>query len=120
MIFSKGCEKLLINVFIIFRFHLSYMESCLVVAKILELPGSGAVNIFRNGPVNDVVLRLRPTVASICFLNQLKTDTKQQQNSEHVCFGQGEGYGLFGLILAALLLPGKNDSLLFHPELFHV
>jgi len=29
-----------------------------------------------------------------------------------------EGYGLFGLILAALLLPGKNDSLLFHPELF--
>jgi len=65
------------------------MESCLVVAKITGLPGSSAVNnIFRNGPVNDVVLRLSPTVTSVCFLNQLKIDTKHQQKSEQVCFGQ--------------------------------
>ena len=32
------------------------MESCLVVAKIIGLPGSSTVNnIFQNGPVNDVV-----------------------------------------------------------------
>ena len=70
--------------------------------------------------VIDVVLRLSPVVTSVCFLNQLKIDTKHQQKSEQVCFEQREGYGLFGLILAALLLLGKNDSSLLHPELFQV
>jgi len=70
--------------------------------------------------VTDVVLRLSPAVSSDCFLNQLKIDTKHQQKSEQVCFGQREGYGLFSLILAVLFLPGENDSLLFQPELFQV
>ena len=58
LIFSRGCNKLLINVFIItFRFYISYMEPRFSVAKLIGLPGSSAVNtcnIFRNGPVNDV------------------------------------------------------------------
>ena len=70
--------------------------------------------------VTDAILRLSATVTSVCFLNQLKFDTKHQQKSEQVCFGQRKGCGLFGLILAALLLPGKNDSLLFHPKLLEV
>jgi len=76
------------------------MESCLVGAKIIRLPGSSTI-FFRKGQsmtssVTDVVLRLSPTVTSVCFLNQLKIDTKHQQKSEQVCFGQREGYGLFG------------------------
>jgi len=70
--------------------------------------------------VTEIVLRLSQTVTSVCFLNQLKIDTKHQQNSEQVSFRQREDHGLFGLILAALLLPGKNDSLLLHPKLFLV
>jgi len=70
--------------------------------------------------VTDIVLRLSLTVTSVCFLNQLKIDTKHQQKSEQVSFGQRKDHGLFGLNLAALLLPGKNDSLLFHPKLFLV
>jgi len=73
-----------------------------------------------TSPVTDIVLRLSLTVASVCFLNQPKIDTKHQQKSERVSFGQREDHGFFGLILAALLLPGKNDNLLFHPKLFLV
>jgi len=56
-LFSRGREKLLINIFIIaFRFYISYMEPLFVIAKIIGLPGSSAVNNFvREGPVNDVV-----------------------------------------------------------------
>jgi len=43
----------------------------------------------------------------------VKIDTKHQQKSEQVCFGWGHGLFFLGFILAALLLPGKNDSLLF-------
>jgi len=71
-----------------------------------------------TSPVTDVVLKLSLTVTSVCFLNQLKIDTKHQQKSEQVCFGQREDHGLFSLILSALLLPGKYDNLLFHPNLF--
>ena len=54
--------------------------------------------------VTDVLLS--PTVISVYFLtveNWYKVD--YQQRSEQFCFGRG--HGLFGLILAALLLPAK-------------
>jgi len=63
-----GSRELLINVFIVAStFNISYVEPFFVVAKIIGLPGSRAVNNFvRDGPVNDVVLS--PTVTSVYFV----------------------------------------------------
>jgi len=46
-LFHRGREKLLINIFkFSFRFYISYVEPLFVVAKIIGLPGSSAVNNF--------------------------------------------------------------------------
>jgi len=53
---SRVVATLLINIFTItFIFYISYMEPLFVVAEIIGLPGSGAINNFvRKVPVNDV------------------------------------------------------------------
>jgi len=46
----------------------------------------------------------------------LKVDTKYQQRSEQLCFKGG--HGLFGFILAALLLPAKLLAYFFIQNCF--
>jgi len=113
--FFLGSRELLINILIITStFWISYIGPLFVVVKIIELPGSSAVNKFVRGrPVNDVVLS--STVTSVYF-PKAENWYKAPAKTWAILF-QG-GHGFFGLILAALLLPGKNDSLLFHSKLF--
>jgi len=65
-LFYRGREKLLTNILeFTFRFFISYVEPLFVVAKIIGLPGSSAVNNC-NGRFR-VYVKTIPTGESVSF-----------------------------------------------------